>query len=500
MFDSLTMIDPAADQSALIERIAELEGVKSAAAAGQARAAAALDRARRAAEAEAGMPAARRGRGVANEVALARRDSPARGSRHLGFAKALVNEMPHTLAALECGMLSEWRATLIVRESACLEVEDRRALDAELCGDPAGLDGMGDARVAAAAKAIAYRLDPHAVVDRAAKAENERTVTIRPAPDTMTYLTALLPVAQGVSVYAALRREADTRSDGRSRGQVMADTLVERVTGRDAKVPTPIAVNLVLSDETLLGGDSAPADICGYGPIPAAVARAMVARTVVDRRSRATLRRLYAHPRTGALMSMESRARLFPRGLAAFIEMRDQRCRTPYCDAPIRHRDHAHPWAEGGPTTANNGLGRASAATTPRKHAGWRVSTSIDENHTHTAEFTTPTGRRYRSGAPPRMPGITISDVEIRIGVALARHAAILAGEVLDIDDLTAIDADPVATVEVGTQMFSDEFRVHLRLRPLQLVDVRQLGHARDHVPQREGSRTGRRVDQYRPE
>ena len=45
------------------------------------------------------------------------------------------------------------------------------------------------------------------------------TVTIRPAPDTMTYLTALLPVAQGVSVYAALRREADTRCDGRSRGQ-----------------------------------------------------------------------------------------------------------------------------------------------------------------------------------------------------------------------------------------------------------------------------------------
>lgn len=424
MFDSLTMIDPAADQSALIERIAELERLKSAAAAGQARAAAALDRARRAAEAEEGVPAARRGRGVANEVALARRDSPARGSRHLGFAKALVNEMPHTLAALECGMLSEWRATLIVRESACLEVEDRRALDAELCGDPAGLDGMGDARVAAAAKAIAYRLDPHAVVDRAAKAENERTVTIRPAPDTMTYLTALLPVAQGVSVYAALRREADTRSDGRSRGQVMADTLVERVTGRDATVPTPIAVNLVLSDETLLGGDSAPADICGYGPIPAAVARAMVARTIVDRRSRATLRRLYAHPRTGALMSMESRARLFPRGLAAFIEMRDQRCRTPYCDAPIRHRDHAQPWAEGGPTTANNGLGSCERCNYAKEAAGWRVSTSIDENHTHTAQFTTPTGRRYRSGAPPRMPEIMVSDVEVRIGVALARHAA----------------------------------------------------------------------------
>jgi Domain of unknown function (DUF222) len=424
MFDNLSSVDPAADEAALIEHIAELERVKSAAAAGQARAAAALDGARRASEAAAGVPAARRGRGVANEIALARRDSPARGGRHLGFAKALVDEMPHTLRALESGALSEWRATLIVRESACLDVEDRHALDAELCGDPAGLDGMGDARVAAAAKAIAYRLDPHAVVDRAARAENERTVTIRPAPDTMTYVTALLPVTQGVSVYAALRREADIRSDGRSRGQVMADTLVERITGQDATVPAPIAVNLVLSDETLLGGASAPADICGYGPIPAAVARAMVASAVVDRRSRATLRRLYAHPRTGALVSMESRARLFPRGLAAFIELRDQRCRTPYCDAPIRHRDHAQPWADGGATTAENGLGSCECCNYAKEAPGWRVSTSINENHTHTAEFTTPTGKQYRSGAPPRGPAITVTDVEVRIGIALARHAA----------------------------------------------------------------------------
>lgn len=45
---------------------------------------------------------------------------------------------------------------------------------------------MGDARVIAAAKEIACRLDVQAVVDRSAKADADRTVTIRPAPDTMT--------------------------------------------------------------------------------------------------------------------------------------------------------------------------------------------------------------------------------------------------------------------------------------------------------------------------
>jgi hypothetical protein len=184
MFDiaQLTAVDPHADEATLIGQIAEFEQLKSAAAAGQARAATVLDEKRRADEAAAGVPRAKQGRGVASEVALARRDSPARGGRHLGFAKALVHEMPHTLAGLESGDLSEWRATLIVRESACLDVEDRRTLDAELCADPIKLEGMGDARITAAAKQIACRLDAQAVVDRAAKAEKDRTVTIRPAP------------------------------------------------------------------------------------------------------------------------------------------------------------------------------------------------------------------------------------------------------------------------------------------------------------------------------
>jgi hypothetical protein len=424
MFESLTRVKPSSDESALVERIAELERVKCAAAAGQARAAAALDAARRAAESAAGVPAARRGRGVGSEIALARLDSPARGSRHLGFAKALVYEMPHTLAALETGMLTEWRATLIVRESACLDVDDRRTLDAELCSDGAGLEGLGDARVAAAAKAIAYRLDPHAIVDRAARAEAERAVTIRPAPDTMTYLTALLPVAQGVSVYAALRRAADTTFDNRSRGQVMADTLVERVTGRSAATPTPIAVNLVLSDSTLLTDDTTPANVVGYGPIPADVARGLISNAATDPQSRATLRRLYAHPRSGALVAMESRARIFPTGLATFIGLRDERCRTPYCDAPIRHRDHATPHARGGLTTVANGLGLCERCNYVKENAGWQVSTNVDETATHTAEFTTPTGGRHRSTAPPRAPVLVVSELEVSIGIALAKHAA----------------------------------------------------------------------------
>src|SRR3984957_14972044 len=428
MFDlrELAAVDPHADEAALIARIAWLEQAKSAAAAGQARAAAALDAKRRAEQAAAGVPRAKQGRGVAGEVALARRDSPARGGRHLGFAKALVHEMPHTLAALAGGALSEWRATLIVRESACLDVADRRLLDAELCADPSKLDGMGDARISAAAKEIACRLDVGAVVDRAAKAACDRTVTIRPAPDTMTYVTALLPVATGVGVYAALKRAADTTFDDRSRGQVMADTLVERVTGRPAGEPASVALNLVMSDQALWGADNAPAVLDGYGPIPASVAHRLVRDAVADERSVATLRRLYRDPKTASLVAIESRSRFFPKGLAGFIGVRDRTCRTPYCDAPIRHRDHATPHNRGGPTSATNGLGTCERCNYTKEAPGWRV-TAADENGVHTAEFVTPTGASYRSTAPPPpgAPLITISEVEVSIGITLnGLHAA----------------------------------------------------------------------------
>jgi Domain of unknown function (DUF222) len=424
--DVLAAVDPHADEAALIERIDWLERVKSAAAAGQARAAAVLDDKRRADEAAAGVPKAKQGRGVASEVALARHDSPARGGRHLGLANALVHEMPHTLAALDCGALSEWRATLIARESACLAVEDRRILDAELCANMSKLEGMGDARITAAAKEIAARLDVQAVVDRAAKAEADRTVTIRPAPDCMTYVTVLLPVKQGVGVYAALKRSADTTFDDRSRGQVMADTLVERVTGKSAEAPESIALNLVMSDQALWGQDNAPAVLDGYGPIPPSVAQGLVRDAVVDERSLATLRRLYRHPKSGSLVAMESRSRLFPKGLAGFIGVRDRTCRTPYCDAPIRHRDHATPRNRGGPTSATNGLGECERCNYTKEVSDWSV-TAGDENGVHTAEFVTPTGARYQSTAPP-LPGapfITVSELEVRIGVALADlHAA----------------------------------------------------------------------------
>ncbi len=359
--------------------------------------------------AAAGVRAEKQGVGVASQVALARRESPNRGARHLGLAKVLVAELPHTLAAMRAGWCTEWRATLVARETACLSLEDRRRVDAELMADPATTDGWGDQRLVAAARARAYELDPHAALKRSRRAEGERHVSLRPAPDTMTWLTALLPVAQGVSAYAALTRTADqarAAGDERSRGQVMADALVASLTtptssehAEPAPVPgpAPVAVNLTVSDATLLGGGHAPGWIAGYGPVPAGVARDLVTTALAE--AQATLRRLYTTS-SGSLVAMDSRSRTFPTSLGLFIDLRDQSCRTPWCDAPIRHRDHVVPDHAGGPTSAPNGQGLCEACNQAKEAPGFAATT-----HDGVVTTTTPTGHQTRSRAPALPPG-----------------------------------------------------------------------------------------------
>lgn len=216
----LASIRPCSDSAALIDQLRDLEDLKSAAAAMQARSSVAFDVQQRGAQVEAGLPADELGKGVAAQIALARRESTARGGRLLGLAKALVTEMPHTLAALRTGQLNEWRATLLVKETACLSAADRCAVDEEPAADIGTLAGAGDRTIVAAARTAAYRLDPHSVVNRARQAVADRHVSLRPAPDAMTYLTALLPVTAGVAVHAALTRQSDAlRSAGDSRSR-----------------------------------------------------------------------------------------------------------------------------------------------------------------------------------------------------------------------------------------------------------------------------------------
>src|SRR6478672_5136715 len=282
-----------------IDELTALERVKSAAFARQARVTDAFARSQRARLVEAGSKSADISRPVCGQVGLARRDSPTKGNRHVGLARTLVHEMPGVLAVLQAGECSEWRATLIARETAHLSVEHRAQIDAAVADQ---LAGWSDARTEREARGWAQRLDPHGAADRAAKAAEDRRVTIRPAPDCMTCVSALLPVKDGVAVFGELHRTAmagaATMAEHRSKGQIMADALVERVLtpAPGAAMVPGVEVHLVMTDRALADADDEPAQLVGYGPIPAPVARDLVH---ADEQTRVWVRRLFTDPKTG---------------------------------------------------------------------------------------------------------------------------------------------------------------------------------------------------------
>ncbi|WP_411731520.1 HNH endonuclease, partial [Paeniglutamicibacter sp.] len=195
--------------------------------------------------------------------------------------------------------------------------------------------------------------------------------------------------------------------DERTLAQIMVDVAVDRITGRSRVEGTRIMLSLVMTDRTLFQGDSEPAHLEGYGTVPSTWARLMVGgREPADReryRSQVSLKRIYTHPDAGMLVAMDSRSRQFPKTLKDLIRIRDQYCRTPYCNAPIKHFDHVVQHSRGGPTSEANGAGRCRSCNQTKEQEGWEERV-LDTGGRHTLVITTPTGVQFTSTAPP-LPG-----------------------------------------------------------------------------------------------
>jgi hypothetical protein len=223
----------------------------------------------------------------------------------------------------------------------------------------------------------------------------------------MAVLTGYLPVEQGVACYAALRQHADAAvatGDERTRDQIMADTLVERVTGQARATDVNVELQLLMPLDTLINPkDDRAAVIPGYGPLPAALAR----EVLTTGQGRKWWRRLFTAPtgwkgRSGPIVGGDPTRRCFDGWLAQLIKLRDQACRDPFCDAPIRHLDHITRHADGGLTSYINGRGACARGNLVHEMPGWHIKV-IDCGFfgwPHKIIITTPTGHQYRSRAP----------------------------------------------------------------------------------------------------
>lgn len=391
---------------------------------------------------EAGTPPAQVGRGVPDEIAHLRRISPARAGNQVALHRVVVQSLPRTLSLLEHGEISPWAAEEVAKATLVLTDADRARVDEDIA---AQLPEVSPRRAGVLARARAAELDQEAALRRHQREVASRHVSIRPMSDALVQISAVLPSAEGVAVYAALDAAASAaRSQGveGTRGQHMADALFRRVTGVERVEQIDVEIQLLMTDSALLGGGADTAWIDGQ-PVPGAVARHLALAADGDGDSggsrggergalgaggsddsavplavahgRRFIRRLYTDPLSMQLREADARRRCFTGADRRFLEIAHQRCLMPFCEAKIRHIDHVQGYASGGLTTRANGAGLCEHCNYLLEQPGWSsrwVEVPGDDHGPprRVLEVTTPTGRTARSEPPPlRWPSARVS-------------------------------------------------------------------------------------------
>jgi Domain of unknown function (DUF222) len=156
----------------------------------------------------------------------------------------------------------------------------------------------------------------------------------------------------------------------------------------------PVSVGVTVPLSTLIGLDDQPAELAGYGPIPASVARRLAAH--------GTWRRILTDPVSGAVLDYGTTRYRPPPDLVEIVHLRDRTCRWPGCHHPAARTqtDHTTPASAGGATSAA-GLGpECWPCHLARTHTGW----AVDQPQPGRFEWTAPDGHRYTVDPDPVGP------------------------------------------------------------------------------------------------
>ncbi|TCK27523.1 HNH endonuclease [Pseudonocardia endophytica] len=378
------------ERAELIDGIAELEAAIATAQAAQAAWIRTFARAEAAHQLERGglTEPEKIQRTIAAQVGLACRVSPTEGRTRVRVARDLHDGLDHVRALSHAGELSAQKIRAIASEVSHLDPAERSEVDRLLhTQGVTGRDGRGVGKLRDLTRRLAAQVAPGKFRARCAAARTGRRVTLRPAADGMTDLTAHLSAEQGAACLAALHKaftkvSIDPAPLTRSRGQVMADTLVERLTGQATANDVNVDVQIVVPIEALIDPDSPlPAEIPGCGPVPADLITTTTGRKVWRRLLTAA----------GIVIGGDSRRRHFSGFLAELVRARDRwRCTEAYCDAPAREIDHIIRAADGGPTDFDHGRGACQFHNLLRELPDWTVE-RVDEG----VLTTTPTGHTH---------------------------------------------------------------------------------------------------------
>ncbi|KQQ08601.1 HNH endonuclease signature motif containing protein [Rathayibacter sp. Leaf296] len=363
-------------------------------------------------------------RSVRAEIAVALGVSERAASRLLEQAQLLVEDLPRTRAALAEARILWESGEVICAVASTLPADsraefDERAVESALLSTPTQLR-----RVVAR---LRDELHEQPLAQRHARAREDRSVWISPEIDGMATLCALLPATVAFGAYHRLDRiarslrggaaggapdgapdEAGTRiGDERTLAQLRADACADllcdgEVTGAGPRsasegvsptfVPGVRAeVRLTLAASTAAGHDDTPAELDGYGLVPAELAGELMVES-------ATLTRVLTDPESGTVLSVGRTHRVPPPRMRLALQLRDRTCRFPGCtrSAATADADHTIEWRNGGETALDNLASLCVSHHHVRHGDRWTYVLQPDGR----ADWTTPTGRRVTTRPP----------------------------------------------------------------------------------------------------
>jgi hypothetical protein len=336
------------------------------------------------------------------------------------------------MAALQSGKVSWQHARVMVDETATLDREAAGALEAHFLdpdiSNPASSCPAGEMpayRFRRKARIWRERHHPDSIEKRHAKGAQDRCLEYAPERDGMARLSAYLPADQAVAIwnrFTAIARGLQGPHEDRTLTQLRADAFAAAalrshigggsgtvaVAGPEAPgladVPTPRTEVLVtLPFLSLLGLTDEPAMLDGYGPIPASMARALVANGADS------FYRVLVDPRDGAPLEISRTSYRLTKPMRNWLRMRDGRCSFPGCSnhSLDNEADHLLAWHHGGTTGISN-LGQLCAKHHRLKHAvGWRSTPATKHEP---PGWVSPSGRKYKGERqdwePPHLPAM----------------------------------------------------------------------------------------------
>ncbi|WP_307610553.1 HNH endonuclease signature motif containing protein [Pseudarthrobacter sp. W1I19] len=179
---------------------------------------------------------------------------------------------------------------------------------------------------------------------------------------------------------------AEHEGSGTTRSSEIGNVRVPRA---DVLVTVPMVALLGLTDE--------PAHLDGFGPIPASMARKLLANGATS------FYRVLVDPRDGAPLEIGRTNYRLTKAMKKALQVRDGKCTFPGCNNPSLDNeiDHLQAWQDGGNTGISN-LAQLCPKHHHLKHNSLWEPTPATK--TEPPGWTSPTGRHYKAEQPDREP------------------------------------------------------------------------------------------------